>query len=322
VVGYVSSTSCVALAPVADELQALTLIYSCGTSRLFDEGSYKYVFRVASSQTSDDVAAARYVAAKFPGAGSFSGINPNYSWGQDNWRDFMLAMKTLMPNAVVDKELLPKPFVGEFGAEISTLLAVGSPIIHSSLWGGDLETFVLQATARGLTGHSRLLLTVGEHVLARQGKNVPDGTIMGARGRNGIFASPNAINQWFLAAYKKEFNVAPNFAAYHMLSSMLGLKAAWEKAAAAKGGARPSTDEVAAALTGLSFETASGPMKMALGKGHQGIEEISFGIYAYDKATDQPELHDLLNYPAECVNPPADMTSEEWLKNGMPGAKC
>jgi branched-chain amino acid transport system substrate-binding protein len=322
VIGYVSSTSCVALAPIADELQVLTVIYSCGTSRLFDEGSHQYVFRVASTQTSDDVAAARYIGTKFPGTNSFSGINPNYSWGQDNWRDFTLSMKTLVPNATVDKELFTKPFAGEFGAEISTLLASGSPIIHTSLWGGDLETFLLQATARGLTEHSRLLLTVGEHVLGRQAKNVPDGSIIGARGRNGLFASANPLNQWFHVAYIKKFNTPPNFAGYHMLSSFLGLKTAWEKAAAAKGGARPSTDEVAAAFTGLSFETASGPVKMALGKGHQGMEEMSVGIYAYNKGTEQPELRDPLSYPAECVNPPPDMTSEEWLKKGMPGAKC
>ena len=322
VVGYVSSASCVALAPVADDLQVLTVIYACGTSRLFDTGSYKYVFRVSSSQTSDDVAAARYIVTKFPDTKSFSGINPNYSWGQDNWRDFTLAMKTLAPNVTVDKELFPKPFVGEFGAEISTLLAAGSPIIHSSLWGGDLETFILQAPARGLTEHSRLLLTVGEQILARQGKNVPDGTIIGGRGRHGMLASANALNQWFLAAYSKEFNAVPNFPAYHMFNSLLGLKAAWEKAAAAKGMARPTTDEVATAFTGLTFETAGGPVQMARGNGHQGIEDVAIGIYVYNKTTGKPELHDLVTYPAECVNPPIGMTSEEWLKQGMPGAKC
>ena len=71
VVGYVSSASCVTLAPVADELQVLTVIYACGTSRLFDTGTYKYVFRVSSSQTSDDVAAARYIVTKFPDTKSF-----------------------------------------------------------------------------------------------------------------------------------------------------------------------------------------------------------------------------------------------------------
>jgi branched-chain amino acid transport system substrate-binding protein len=137
-----------------------------------------------------------------------------------------------------------------------------------------------------------------------------------------MLASDNPINKWFLDAYVKEFKSVPNFPAYHMLSSMLGLKAAWEKAQAANGGKRPTTDDVIKAFTGLEFETASGPVKMALGKGHQGIEEVAVGTYRFNKTTNQPELYDLLTYPAECVNPPANMTSEEWLKKGMPGAKC
>ena len=322
VVGYVSSAGCLAAAPVAEELQVLTIFYACGASRLFDDNDYKYVFRASSSQTSDAVATARYITTKFPDLKSYSGINQNYSWGQDNWRDFKLAMSVVNPKVTMDKELMPKLFAGEFGAEISVLLAAGSSIVHSSFFGGDLETFVLQASARGLPQRSRLLLTVGEQILARQGKNVPDGTIIGGRGRHGMLASANPLNKWFLDAYVKEYKTIPNFPAYHMLSSMLGLKAAWEKAAAAKGGARPTTDDVIKAFTDLQFETASGPVKMALGKGHQGIEEVAVGTYRYNKAKNQPELYDLITYPAECVNPPANMTSEEWLKKGMPGAKC
>jgi branched-chain amino acid transport system substrate-binding protein len=322
VVGYVSSASCIAAAPVAEELEVLTIFYACGASRLFDERDYKYIFRVSSSQTSDAVATARYLLTKFPNTKSYSGINQNYSWGQDNWRDFKLAMGVLAPKVTMDKELMPKLFAGEFGAEISVLLAAGSDIVHSSFFGGDLETFILQATARGLPQRSRLLLTVGEQILARQGKNVPDGTIIGGRGRHGLLASDNALNRWFLEAYKKQYNATPNFPAYHMFSSLIGLKAAWEKAAGAKGGVRPTTDEVIKAFTGLQFETASGPVKMGLAKGHQGLEEVAVGTYRYNKATNQPELHDLITYPAQCVNPPPNMTSEEWLKKGMPGAKC
>lgn len=322
VVGYVSSASCLAAAPVAEELQVLTIFYACGASRLFEEKPYKYVFRTTSHQTSDAVSSARYVREKMPNLKSFSGINQNYSWGQDNWRDFVLAMKVLMPDAKIDRELMPKLFAGEFGAEISALIASGSDLVHSSFFGGDLETFVLQASARGLPQRSRILLTVGEQILARQGKNVPDGTIIGGRGRHGMLASDNPLNDWFLAEYQKEFNMIPNFPAYHMYTSLLGLKAAWEKAAAAKGGGRPTQDEVMQAFTGLEFESASGPVRMALGNGHQGIEEVAVGTYKYNKETNRPELHDVVMYAAECVNPPKDVTSEEWLKQGMPGAKC
>jgi branched-chain amino acid transport system substrate-binding protein len=31
---------------------------------------------------------------------------------------------------------------------------------------------------------------------------------------------------------------------------------------------------------------------------------------------------DIVRYPAQCVNPPADVDSVPWLEGGMKGAKC
>ena len=39
-------------------------------------------------------------------------------------------------------------------------------------------------------------------------------------------------------------------------------------------------------------------------------------------ATEYHTLVDVVRYPADCVNPPKDQPSVEWLKAGMPGAKC
>ena len=36
----------------------------------------------------DNVAAARYVLGKIKNLTLYSGINQNYAWGQDSWRDF------------------------------------------------------------------------------------------------------------------------------------------------------------------------------------------------------------------------------------------
>ncbi len=38
--------------------------------------------------TADNVAAAMYVKEKFPNTKGYTGINQNYAWGQDSWRDF------------------------------------------------------------------------------------------------------------------------------------------------------------------------------------------------------------------------------------------
>ena len=56
-------------------------------------------------------------------------------------------MKTLRPGVEVKTSQMPKLFAGQYGAEISTLLGSGAEVIHSSLWGGDLEGFVLQGGA-------------------------------------------------------------------------------------------------------------------------------------------------------------------------------
>jgi branched-chain amino acid transport system substrate-binding protein len=322
VVGYVSSGSCLAVTPVAEELKQLTVLDVCGTPRIFEEKPRHYVFRVNPHATMDNVAAAKYVLDKFKNLTVYSGINQNYAWGQDSWRDFTLAMKDLDPKATVDKALFPKLFAGEYGAEISTLLTSNAQIIHSSLYAGDLESFVYQAAARGLPQRIPLVLTTGESSLWRLGAKLPDATIIGARGPHTFFAHDSALNTWFHEAYVDRFKEPPLYPAYDFAQSLFGLKTAWEKAQEKKGGARPTTEEVIAAFEGISFPTPSTTVHMALGDGHQGITDTAYGTYKFDKASGKPTIVDIVRYPAQCVNPPPGIKSIDWLEGGMKGAKC
>ena len=61
VIGYISSGDCLAIAPVAEEMKKLTVLFDCGTPRVFEERSYKYVFRTRPHATMDAVAAALYL---------------------------------------------------------------------------------------------------------------------------------------------------------------------------------------------------------------------------------------------------------------------
>ena len=76
------------------------------------------------------------------------------------------------------------------------------------------------------------------------------------------------------------------------------------------------------AFEGLEFEGPSAKIRMAIGNGHQGIADIAYGSFRFNKAEGKAEIVDIVRYPAECVNPPANMTSTAWLEAGMPGAKC
>ena len=75
VLGYVSSGSCLAVVPVAEELKTLTVLYDCGTPRIFEEAPRKYVFRPTPHATMDSVAAALYVTHKIKDISLYSGLN-------------------------------------------------------------------------------------------------------------------------------------------------------------------------------------------------------------------------------------------------------
>ena len=320
VVGYVSSGSCLAVTPVAEELKALTVLYDCGTPRIFEEKARNYVFRVSPHATMDNVAAARYLLMKKKNVTSYSGINQNYAWGQDSWRDFVGAMKVLAPKVEVDKVLFPKLFAGEYGAEVSTLLTSKSQALHTSFFDGDLEGLIYQEQARGLDKRMTIIMTTGEAAIWRLRDKLPDGTIIGGRGANGPLAADSEINKWFQKIYTDRYNIPPTYPSYQMAQSLLGLKLAYEKAA--KPGAKPSADEVAAAFKGIEFTGPAGHVKLAIGDGHQGITETAYGTYKFNKQTKEPQIVDIVRFPAECVNPPAGIDADKWIAEGMKGAKC
>jgi branched-chain amino acid transport system substrate-binding protein len=315
VIGYVSSGNCLAIAPVAEELKKLTNFFDCGTPRIFEDGKYGYVFRTSPTATMDSVGAALYVRDAKKGVKSIAGINQNYAWGQDSWGDFEAAMKVLVPAIEVKTSQMPKLFAGQYNAEISALLSAKPDVIHSSFWNGDLEAFILQAGPRGLMKQSLTILTTGETAMHKLGPQIPDGTVLGARGPFGPYAPNNAYNKWFLGGYQAKYKENPNYASYQMAQAFLGVKLAWEKAQDANGGKRPTNEQVGAALKGSTFEGPGGTVRMAIGGGHQAIMETVYGQTKLDKG--KLTVVNVKRYPAEQVNPPDGVKSSDWIKSGF-----
>ena len=314
VIGYISSGDCLAIAPVAEELKKLTVLFDCGTPRIFEDASYKYVFRTGPHGTMDNVSVALYLLERFPNVKSIAGINQNYAWGQDSWTDFEAAMKALKPGIEVKTSQMPKLFAGQFGAEITTLLASGAEVIHSSFWGGDLEGLVLQGAPRGLFEKHKVILSAGEPGINRLGTKIPEGTIIGARGPFGPFAPDTPHATWLKTNYQDRYQVPPNYASFKMAQAILGVKAAYEKAQAA-GAATPSQEQIIAAFENLTFEGPGGTVKMALGKGHQAVMDVAVGTARSEGG--QLRIVDIVRYPADKANPPEGVKSEAWIKSGF-----
>jgi len=315
VIGVISSGDCLAVAPVAEEMKKLTVLFDCATNRIFEEGSYKYVFRTTTMATQENVAAARYIAENYPDLKSFSGINPNYAWGQDAWSDFTEAMKIIKPQAQIGTIVWPKLGAGQYGTEISAVLGSGGEIVHNGLWGGDLEAYILQAAPRGLLAKMPNIIMTGETVIERMGAQLPDGTILGARGPNGPFAPPTTLNKWFQKAFKDRFDVAPVYASYHMVTAFLGAKAAFEKAQGANKVQDPTIDQIIGAFEYLKFESVAGTVDMSLGKGHQAVQHVPYGTVK--KVDGKITLTNIKYYPPDQISPPDGMKSIDWIRSGF-----
>jgi branched-chain amino acid transport system substrate-binding protein len=314
VLGYTSSGNCLAIAPIADELKTLTVFHVCGTSQLEAKmGKGGYSFRTSNDQVSDSVLLAKWAAKNRPNVKTIASIQPDYSWGRDCWGAFKIAMQNLKPEIKVKAELWPKLFAGEFSAEISRLLATRADVIHTSLWGGDLITFVKQAMPRGLFKQSTVLLSVGEQIL--QTVRVPDGTVALPRLTAGYFLDPDSetdpLQKEYVDGYKKRYDFYPDYPAYRAYQAWAGLKAAYEKAIDIVGG-WPTTEQVISAFENLTYQVPGGNAYMR--EDHQVITGGIIGVTKYSEKYGFPILVDRQRFAAEDVSHPFGMDPMEWVK--------
>ena len=251
VVGYVGSGDCLAVAPVAEEMKKFLILYDCGTPRIFEDGKYNYVFRTASHAAMDNVALARYLKARNVKVDTFNMINQDYAWGQDSKKDFTWSMEKLYPGAKPGEDLLPKFGAGQYGTEISALMAKPADVTHSSLWGGDLQAFILQAGPRGLFKRTQVVFSAADHVLPGLGDKMPDGVILGARGAYGLMSPKSALNDWWWDLLREGLQRLPGAGAVPH-----GAVAAGPEAGGGKGDGRQRRQEAHARAAGRG---ADGP---------------------------------------------------------------
>ncbi|WP_298018352.1 ABC transporter substrate-binding protein [uncultured Castellaniella sp.] len=315
VVGYISSGDCLAVAPVAEELKKLTVFFDCGTPRIFEDNSYHYVFRTGALGTMDNVSAALYLKDRGVKVDNYAGINQNYAYGQDNWADFTATMAQIYPKAKIATAQFPKLGAGQYGAEISTLLSSRPDVVMSSFWGGDTDALILQGSARGLFKKSKVILTAGETAVQKLGSQIPDGTIIGARGPFDMLAPDSAMNTWFRKAFEDRYSIPPSYPAYKITQALLGVKTAYEKAKAANNNSAPSQEQIIAAFEHLTWTGPGGEVTLGLGKGHQAVQGTAVGTVKHENGA--LKVVDIVRFPADKVTPPDGVKSTDWIKNGF-----
>ena len=128
-----SSANCLALAPIAEQLQVPTVGWNCDTHQLLQDGKNKYVFRPNGNTVPEFVAYAVYLLAKKPDVKTVAIINPDYAFGHDAAKIFKAALHALKPDIQVVAELFPKLGSPNYQTEISRLTSARPDVVFSNL---------------------------------------------------------------------------------------------------------------------------------------------------------------------------------------------
>ena len=315
----ISSGNCGTVAPVAEDLKVLNIMWDCGTEKVLEDRPYKYVVRTQANAVTEMVAAVIYLLKAKPDFKTIAVVNQDYAWGRDSWEIFKNTLLALKPDTKVVAELFPRFGATDFSTEVSRLQALKPDVILSTSWGGDLDTFVRQASQRGLTKNSQFFLPLAESSLERLGNALPDNVMIGARGDH-YFLHPETKDDPKHKAFVEKFRARtksyPIYPAYHMVAALEGLVAGYDAAIKNNQGRWPTTEQVAEAMHSLEFKGLTRPVKMR--SDGQGLEDQLLGVTKKVPEYPFPIMDKMMLVPADLVTTPVGQKSPEWVKTLKP----
>jgi branched-chain amino acid transport system substrate-binding protein len=259
--GAISTGVGLALGPVAEEMKTIWLAWDATTQKGVEETmpKPKYSFRSTDNECEAVMASiltARQWKGKFK---TVAGINPDYSYGRDNWAAFLAIMKKHGIDLQVVSELWPKLGATDFTTHVAALQQARPDLIFSCFWAGDTPIFMKQAHGAGLTKSTKFVLTTGGGVHESLKKEfTPEGAILGYNCFYFDYAKRSALARDFVRWHHEKFKEWPNYESDHGYFTVVAYKAAVERAARAAGGKWPTQDAIIQALEGVEAESLSG----------------------------------------------------------------
>jgi branched-chain amino acid transport system substrate-binding protein len=316
-VAALSSSNCLALAPLAEQLKVPTVAWNCDTHQLLLGGKNHYMFRPNGNTIPEFIAYAIYLLDRKPDLKTVAIIDPDYAFGHDGATIFKAALHALKPDVKIVAELYPKLGSPNYQTEISRITAAHPDVVFSNLWGADLENFVRQATPRGLFKSSQVVLALGETILQRV--PLPDGVIVGVLG-DGWWMSPDARadaqTQEFAKQYKARFGDYPVFPSMKMANTLIYIQAAYKTAMQKNGNKWPTRAELADAMKGSVVKTLTGTTHTRADD--DGLVDQIVGVTVKSPKYDFPVLGDMVRYKGESLMPPTDQDPIKWISTLTP----
>jgi branched-chain amino acid transport system substrate-binding protein len=299
---------------VAEEEQALLVMWDGTTQDGVKETMPKprYVFRSTDNECEavmGSLLAIKYFKGKFK---RVAGINPDYSYGRNNWEAFRQILSRYGIEVEVVAEQWPKVGTMDLTSHIAALNAAKPDLIFSSMLFADLPVFMKQGNAAGLFEGVKLVLpAAGWQINQLKKEFMPEGVIFGHNTLYFDHPQASPLQKAFVDDYKDRYKEVPHWEADRAYFALATYKAGVEAAQKAAG-KWPTAEQVAEAMPGLEVESLGG-------KGRFRKDKIAEQVFYQGPSTnknkyDFPTLASIDTFQAEQLQKPPGADFWEWIK--------
>jgi len=249
-IGPSSPAVALALSKVAKEHKKLICFHSANNERLTTEEGHRYLFQVVPNTYMEGQAAASFFFKK--GFKKIALIGPDVEFGRSEAAAFRKRLSELNPAVQIIKELWPPMGEPNYLSHINTLILAGPEAVFSTLWGGDLATFIRQARPKGFFQRTAFLGLIDYDLLKGLGGDmVPN---LYGFDRAPFYAIQNPQMKSFVQKFKTRTGEYPSSWAVMAYDGLIALRKAVEKAKSL------DTEKVIDALEGLKWDSLRGPL--------------------------------------------------------------
>src|SRR6195952_2750559 len=206
--GLISTGVSLGVAPVAEEEQALVVMWDGTTQDGVKEmmPNSKYVFRSTDNECEavmGSLLAVKHFKGKFK---RVAGINPDYSYGRNNWEAFKQILARYGVEVEFVAEQWPKIGTMDLTSHIAALNAAKPDLIFSSMLFADLPVFMKQGHAAGLFEGVKLVLpAAGWQINQLKKEFTPEGIIFGHNTLYFDHPQASALQKAFVQDYMERY---------------------------------------------------------------------------------------------------------------------
>ena len=313
--GIVSSGVSLAMGAVAEEMKALTIFWDGTTQDGVKETmpNPRYVFRSTDNECEavmGSLLAVKHWKGKFK---TVAGINPDYSYGRNNFAAFQALLKKFGIEHTVVADQWPKVGTTDLNSHVAALKAAKPDLVFSSLLFADLPIFMRTAHGAGLMdGGTRFVFpAAGFQHTALKKAFTPEGMIFGHNTLYFDHPNASALQKQFVKEYEDKYKDYPHWEADRAYFAMQVYKAGVEAAQKAKN-AWPGVEDIINAMEGVKVESLGGPGMMR--KDHIAEQTFYQGITTHKNRYDFPTLGQIDTMYSDQLQKPAGADFWKWIE--------